>query len=161
MGAATLAAIWGIVMTIIMMAAGTTGSTFWLWVGGMTLTSFVWCMFRLSHQPRRVGIPNLLMMPLNVVGKFAEVLSMSFRLFGNIFGGAIIMALLGGMVHHVALPILLHAFIGIFVGAVQAFVFSMLSMTYITVELAEEHEEEEHHHEESSHPAPATAPAKA
>ena len=66
------------------------------------------------------------------------------------------------MVNQVALPIVLQAFMGIFVGAVQAFVFSMLSMTYIAVELAEEHEEEEEHHgEESSPPAESLEAAKA
>lgn len=153
LGAVTLAGLWGLLATVAMMAAGASGLTFWIWVGGTAAASLIWCLFRLSHQPRRVGIPNLLMMPLNVIGKFAEILSMSFRLFGNIFGGAVIIALLGGMVNQVALPIMLQAFMGIFVGAVQAFVFSMLSMTYIAVELAEEEEEEEGHHGEPSNQA--------
>jgi len=67
---------------------------------------------------------------------------MSFRLFGNIFGGAIIIALLGGMVKQVALPIFLQMFMGIFVGTIQAFVFAMLALTYITVEIQEDEVEE-------------------
>ena len=87
-----------------------------------------------------VGIPNILMFPLNVVGKFAEIVSMSFRLFGNIFGGVVIAIIVAGLLSHMILPIGLAMFFGLFVGTIQAFVFTMLSVTYITIELAEEEE---------------------
>jgi F0F1-type ATP synthase membrane subunit a len=153
--AGVLAAVWGTLAWIIGSLAGARDSLFPHVLAGykvtwctiiaalVALVAFIWCMVRLSHEPRKVGIPNLLMFPLNVIGKFAEILSMSFRLFGNIFGGAIIIALLGGMVHQVALPILLQMFMGIFTGTIQAFVFSMLALTYITVEIQQEEESAE------------------
>ncbi len=84
------------------------------------------------------GVIGLLMFPLNVVGKMAEIVSISFRLFGNIFGGAVIIGVISGLVAYVALPIFLYGFFGVFVGTVQAFVFTMLALTYISSGAAEE-----------------------
>ena len=77
--------------------------------------------------------PFFIMAPLNVVGELAKVVSISFRLFGNIMGGAIIIAVVSWMVKSLVLPPFLYAFFGLFVGTVQAFVFTMLTITYIAV----------------------------
>ncbi len=109
------------------------------WVLGGALGVYASFCFLLKprREPKAVGVPNLFMAPLNIIGKFAEILSMCFRLFGNIFGGAIIIALIGGFVKPI-LPILLQGFFGLFVGTVQAFVFAVLCLTYIAVEIHEE-----------------------
>ncbi len=88
------------------------------------------------------GIMGLIMFPLNVVGKLAEVVSISFRLFGNIFGGAVILIVVSGLLHHLLLPVGLKGFFGVFVGTVQAFVFTMLALTYISLGVAEGDEED-------------------
>lgn len=77
--------------------------------------------------------PFIIMVPLNIVGELAKVVSISFRLFGNIMGGAIIIAVVSWMVYSLVLPPFLYAFFGMFVGTVQAFVFTMLTITYIAV----------------------------
>jgi F-type H+-transporting ATPase subunit a len=77
--------------------------------------------------------PFFIMAPLNVVGELAKVVSISFRLFGNIMGGAIIITVVSWMVKSILLPPFLYAFFGMFVGTVQAFVFTMLTITYIAV----------------------------
>lgn len=77
--------------------------------------------------------PFIIMAPLNVVGELAKVISISFRLFGNIMGGAIIIAVVSWMVYSLVLPPFLYVFFGMFVGTVQAFVFTMLTITYIAV----------------------------
>ena len=87
------------------------------------------------------GIMGLVMFPLNVVGKIAEVVSISFRLFGNIFGGVVILVVVGGLLHHLLLPVGLMGFFGIFVGTIQAFVFTMLALTYISLGVAEDEDE--------------------
>lgn len=89
------------------------------------------------------GMIGLVMMPLNVIGKIAENISISFRLFGNIFGGSVILAVVCGLIHNLFMPPLLYAFFGVFVGTVQAFVFTMLAMTYIASGAAEEVLEED------------------
>jgi len=77
--------------------------------------------------------PFFLMFPLNVIGELAKVVSISFRLYGNIMGGSIIIYVVSGLVRQLVLPPLLNAFFGVFVGTVQAFVFAMLTLTYISV----------------------------
>ncbi|MBN2460212.1 MAG: F0F1 ATP synthase subunit A [Candidatus Cloacimonetes bacterium] len=75
--------------------------------------------------------------PLNMVGELSKAVSISFRLFGNILGGAIIMLVVSSLVKFVVLPIGLNLFFGIFVGTIQSFVFTMLALTYIGAEITE------------------------
>ncbi len=75
----------------------------------------------------------LFFFPLNVIGEMAKVVSISFRLFGNIVGGSIIIVVVSTLVFNTFLPIGLDLFFIFFVGTVQAFVFTMLTLTYIAV----------------------------
>ncbi len=84
------------------------------------------------------GFIGFAMFPLNLVGKIAEIVSISFRLFGNIFGGVVIITVVSGLLAHMVIPIGLFGFFGIFVGTIQAFVFTMLALTYISMGAAEE-----------------------
>ena len=68
---------------------------------------------------------------LNLVGAVANTVSHSFRLFGNIFGGAMIIVIVSTLLKYFLVPVGLFAFFGLFAGIVQAFVFAMLSVTYI------------------------------
>ena len=79
--------------------------------------------------------PIFFMMPLNVIGELAKVVSISFRLFGNIMGGSIIILVVSYLTYSILLPPLLNAFFGLFVGAIQAFVFTMLTLVYISVQV--------------------------
>lgn len=87
-----------------------------------------------------VRIPNVIFAPLNVIGELGKLVSHSFRLYGNILGGIIIMQVVSNLVYYVMLPVGLTMFFGLFVGAVQAFVFAMLALTYIAVLVAEDEE---------------------
>ncbi|MBX3176713.1 MAG: F0F1 ATP synthase subunit A [Candidatus Hydrogenedentes bacterium] len=76
----------------------------------------------------------LFFLPLNIIGELAKVVSISFRLFGNIIGGSIIIIVVSNLVYNFSiLAIGLDLFFIFFVGAVQAFVFTMLTLTYIAV----------------------------
>jgi F-type H+-transporting ATPase subunit a len=75
------------------------------------------------------------MLPLNLIGEIAKVVSISFRLFGNIMGGSIIILVVSYLSYSVLLPPFLNAFFGLFVGTVQAFVFTMLTLVYISVQV--------------------------
>tara|TARA_B100000427_G_scaffold300743_1_gene283358 strand:+ start:23354 stop:24208 length:855 start_codon:yes stop_codon:yes gene_type:complete len=68
---------------------------------------------------------------LNLIGAVANVVSHSFRLFGNIFGGGMIIVIVSSLLKFFIVPVGLFAFFGIFAGLVQAFVFTMLAVTYI------------------------------
>jgi F-type H+-transporting ATPase subunit a len=79
--------------------------------------------------------PMFFMMPLNVIGELAKVVSISFRLFGNIMGGSIIILVVSYLTYSVLLPPFLNAFFGLFVGTIQGFVFTMLTVVYISVQV--------------------------
>lgn len=90
--------------------------------------------------------PFFLMFPLHVIGKLTSIMSLSFRLFGNIFGGYVISTLWFKLVSSsiyiqiaglaLGLNLLLQAVFCIFDGTIQAFVFSMLTLTYLSMEIA-------------------------
>jgi F-type H+-transporting ATPase subunit a len=79
--------------------------------------------------------PIFFMMPLNLIGELAKIVSISFRLFGNIMGGSIIILVVSYLTYNILLPPFLNAFFGLFVGAIQAFVFTMLTLVYISVQV--------------------------
>ena len=79
------------------------------------------------------GDPVPLLAPLNIIGELANPISLSFRLFGNVMSGGIILGLLyqwlGYLAPVIALP--LHAYFDIFSGLLQTFIFIMLTMIFI------------------------------
>ncbi|MDP3285985.1 MAG: F0F1 ATP synthase subunit A [Desulfobacterales bacterium] len=69
--------------------------------------------------------------PIEVIGHLARILSLSFRLFGNMMGHELVLAILFGLAGLFFAPLPIMA-LGIFVSLVQAFVFFLLSMMYFT-----------------------------
>ncbi|MDI6706409.1 MAG: F0F1 ATP synthase subunit A [Bacillota bacterium] len=76
--------------------------------------------------------PIPLLLPLNIIGELAIPISLSFRLFGNILGGVIIMYLLYNVVP-IAVPVVPHIYFDLFAGILQTFIFVMLSMVFISL----------------------------
>ncbi len=86
---------------------------------------------------------------IEIIGELAKVASLSFRLFGNVFAGEVLLASMAAiMAYAVPIPFL---FLEIIVGIIQALIFSILLTVYFTIG-ASDHEEghEEHKHEEKS-----------
>lgn len=79
--------------------------------------------------------PMFFMAPLNVIGELAKVVSISFRLYGNILGGAIIVLVVSHLIYSLILPPFLICFFSLFIGTIQAFVFTMLTLVYISVQV--------------------------
>ncbi|MGE0084810.1 MAG: F0F1 ATP synthase subunit A [Desulfococcaceae bacterium] len=79
--------------------------------------------------------PIFFMMPLNLIGELSKVVSISFRLFGNIMGGSIIILVVSYLTWSFILPPFLNMYFGLFVGMVQAFVFTMLTLVYISTQV--------------------------
>ena len=71
--------------------------------------------------------------PINVIGDIAVPISISLRLFANILSGTVMMALVYGLLTKIAWgwPGILHIYFDLFSGAIQTYVFCMLTMTYI------------------------------
>ncbi len=82
-----------------------------------------------------------LMMPIHVISELSRLISLSMRLFGNVFAGEVLLATMLALA-----PLLVPAvFMGLelIFGFVQALVFALLSMTYIVLATSE-HAEEGH-----------------
>ena len=78
--------------------------------------------------------PIPLLFPINFIGEIAVPISLSLRLFGNVLAGTVIMALLYGLLSKVAFvwPGVLHVYFDLFSGAIQSYVFCMLTMVFIS-----------------------------
>ena len=72
--------------------------------------------------------------PINMIGDIAVPVSLSLRLFANILSGTVMMALIYGLLSKIAYfwPAVLHVYFDMFSGAIQTYVFCMLTMTYIS-----------------------------
>ncbi|BAF60999.1 MAG: F0F1 ATP synthase subunit A [Pelotomaculum sp.] len=89
--------------------------------------------------------PFVFFLPINLLEDFSKPITLTFRLYGNIYGGevliAVLLGLLGGWAHvfggFIASVIWL-AF-SIFVGFIQAFLFTMLSIAYFSLAVKEDH----------------------
>lgn len=78
--------------------------------------------------------------PLNIIGELANPVSLSFRLFGNILSGVIIMGLIYqalGFISPLVTPVF-HAYFDVFSGLIQTFIFIMLTMVFISGAMADE-----------------------
>lgn len=91
----------------------------------------------IKHFLGPVGWLAPLMLIIELIGHLARPLSLSMRLFGNIFGEELVISILFILVPFlVPLPMY---FLGVFTSALQAYVFMMLSMIYISGALEEAH----------------------
>ena len=81
--------------------------------------------------------PYIPFVVINVIEEIAKPITLSFRLFGNIMAGEVLIIVLGLLVPYVA-PTLWLAF-SVFVGLIQAFIFTMLSMSYLANSVQQEH----------------------
>jgi F-type H+-transporting ATPase subunit a len=78
---------------------------------------------------------------LELIGEFAKVASLSFRLFGNVFAGEVLLASMAALFAYILpVPFL---FLEILVGVIQAMIFSMLLVVYFTIS-ATDNDHEEH-----------------
>lgn len=78
--------------------------------------------------------PHFIFFPLNLIGELAKPISLSFRLFGNVLSGTIILTLYYGLTPflvQIGIPAALSAFFDVIVGALQTYIFVILSMMYI------------------------------
>jgi len=72
-----------------------------------------------------------LILPIEIIGHLARILSLSFRLFGNMMGHELVLGILFALAGLFFAPLPIMA-LGIFVALVQAFVFFLLSIMYFT-----------------------------
>jgi F-type H+-transporting ATPase subunit a len=107
-----------------------------------------------------------LLTPIHLISELSRVISLSMRLFGNVFAGEVLLATMLALTTATLLTLPL-AFVvpGVFImlellfGLVQALVFALLSMTYITLAIAEhrQHGSDDHHSGEAPEQGTAAA----
>ena len=98
--------------------------------------------------------PLPFLFPLKIIEEFANTLTLGLRLFGNIYAGEILLGLLAGLATRgyaegiasgvigtvvAALPMMVWQGFSIFVGAIQAFIFVMLTMVYMAHKVSHDH----------------------
>ena len=76
--------------------------------------------------------PVFIILPINIIGELARPVSLSMRLFGNMLGGSVIMALISGAVA-LFVPAVASIYFDLFSGILQSFIFTMLSMVFISL----------------------------
>jgi F-type H+-transporting ATPase subunit a len=84
---------------------------------------------------------------IEFIGEIAKIASLSFRLFGNIFAGEVLLSSMAAILAF-ALPTPF-LFLEVFIGLIQALIFALLTTVYFTIAAQDhaEHEEHEHHTE--------------
>jgi F-type H+-transporting ATPase subunit a len=99
----------------------------------------------LKHFAAPPGVPIIMapiMLPIELISHVSRVLSLSLRLFGNIFGEELVIAILFSIVPlFVPLPMM---FLGLITGGLQAFIFVLLTIIYLQGAVAVEHHDDEH-----------------
>ena len=84
--------------------------------------------------------PIPLFLPVNLIGEIAVPISLSLRLFGNVLSGTVMMSLVYSLIPvfcRFGFPAVLHIYFDLFAGAIQTYVFCMLTMTYVNDKLSD------------------------
>ncbi len=90
------------------------------------------------HYFKSLAEPYAFLLPSNIIGEVSVPISLSLRLFGNVLSGTMILSLWYSMIPWFAkIPVspFLHAYMDLFSGCIQTYVFSMLTMTYLSDKL--------------------------
>ncbi|SOB90077.1 F-type H+-transporting ATPase subunit a [Ureibacillus xyleni] len=90
--------------------------------------------------------PMSFMFPLKIIEEFANTLTLGLRLYGNIYAGEILLGLLAGLAGSsvfgfvgAIIPTMAWQGFSIFIGFIQAFIFTMLTMVYLSHKVSADH----------------------
>lgn len=93
------------------------------------------------HYFKHFVTPSFLFLPINLMEVISKPLTLGLRLFGNIYAGEVLISVLLGASFYGIPGLIVWQGFSTFVGGLQAFIFTMLSMVYISQELhSSEHE---------------------
>jgi F-type H+-transporting ATPase subunit a len=115
--------------------------------------------------------PYWWLLPLEILQDLLKPLTLALRLFGNIFAGGIMIALIGSLVsltsYHipiggffaVILTVVWKLFDTLFLGAIQAFIFALLTVLYFGMAGSGHEEHDDHETEQAAAREPTPEPA--
>ena len=110
-------------------------TTFGLALVTFVMIEYAWIRYNGISFIKDLFQPFPIFFPVNVISEFATPVSMSLRLFGNVLSGTIMLGLWYALMPwftKVGVPAFLHAYFDLFSGAIQTYVFGMLTMTFVT-----------------------------
>jgi F-type H+-transporting ATPase subunit a len=81
------------------------------------------------------------MAPFHLMSEFSRTIALAVRLFGNIMSGTMVVALLLAITP-LFIPVLMQA-LGLLIGLIQAYIFSILATVYIAAAVRSQEEEEQ------------------
>ena len=109
--------------------------------------------------------PYPVLLPLNILEELVKPITLALRLFGNIFAGGIMLALIAAIPWYFGMPIANIAWklFDMAIGGLQAFIFALLTVLYFAMAGAghDDHEEHAEHPEHSGATEDLKAPAAA
>lgn len=94
---------------------------------------------------KNYATPYVALLPINIFEEFASTLTLGLRLYGNIYAGEILLGLLAGVTTSaigwiIGIPgLVIWQGFSIFIGSIQAYIFIMLSMVYMSHKVADDH----------------------
>lgn len=100
------------------------------------------------------------LLPIEIISELSRIVSLSFRLFGNIFAGETLLTVMYGIANAIKITVVglvipvIFLYLEVLFGFIQALIFAVLTLIYIALASAHEHEEEheaEGHHRGSAH----------
>ena len=108
--------------------------TFPLALASFVLFQYAGLRYRPKNYLKGFLQPVFVFLPLNLLGEFARPIALSFRIFGNVLGGFVLLSLLYGIAPiflRPLFPVALHLYFDIASGFLQAFIFTVLSLTFV------------------------------
>ncbi|OMC37303.1 F0F1 ATP synthase subunit A [Mycobacterium sp. GA-1841] len=102
----------------------------------------IWRRGIIGHPVKVVKGHVALLAPINIVEELAKPISLALRLFGNIFAGGILVALIAMFPWYIQwAPNAIWKTFDLFVGLIQAFIFSLLTILYFSQSMELDHDE--------------------
>jgi F-type H+-transporting ATPase subunit a len=107
----------------------------------------IWRRGIVGHPVKLLKGHVALMAPINLVEEIAKPISLSLRLFGNMFAGGILVGLIALFPPYILwAPNAIWKTFDLFVGLIQAFIFALLTILYFSQSMELDHEDEKEHH---------------
>lgn len=136
--------LWGLIPTM-MSPTADVNTTLGMALGVFITVQILGLYYRKAKYFKHFVEPFVFFLPLVIVEELSKPLTLAFRLYGNIYAGEVLIAVLLGLI-----PLTVNIFGGfiasvvwlsfsIFVGFIQAFIFTMLTIAYISQVTAEHH----------------------
>jgi F-type H+-transporting ATPase subunit a len=115
---------------------------FFTYVGKFVQIKQLFLSFKKGPLAIFTAVIELFVGLLEIISELAKVLSLSFRLFGNIFAGEILITVMSSLVAFIVpTPFM---FLEVLVGLIQAGVFAILTLVYLSIATTQPHASEEH-----------------